>query len=181
MARLRSDLSPYCPEFRCLEHGRAMFVQDFMIVDRPAGEVVDELHDGAVLGRAAEEAGEELSHLRVKVGPKSWPPLLAKTVEVTLGPVRRHDDATLLAFSWQASGHPSLFPALDADLEVSPLGESQSELSLRGRYEPPGGAPGRVADRLVLHRLADATVRAFLSRLALRLEAGRTEAVGDPA
>ena len=158
-----------------------MFVQDLMIVDRPAGEVVAELRDGAILGRAAEEAGEALGDLRVKVGPKSWPPLLAKTVEVTLGPERQHDDVTLLAFSWRATGHPSLFPTLDADLEVSPLGDSQSELSLRGRYEPPGGAPGKVADRLVLHRLADATMRAFLSRLALRLEAGRSQAVGDPA
>ncbi len=157
-----------------------MFVQDFMIVDRPASEVIAQLRDGAVLGRAAEEAGEELGDFRIKVGPKSWPPLLAKTVEVTLGPVRRHDDVTLLAFSWRAAGYPSLFPALDADLEVSPIGESQSEVSLQGRYEPPGGTPGKVADRLVLHRLADATIRAFLSRLALGLEAGRSQTVDDP-
>jgi len=149
-----------------------VFVQDFMIVNRPADEVVAELEDGARLGRAVKGAGEALSQMRLKVGPRNWPSLLAKTVEVVPGPVRRHDDVTLLAFSWRATGPGSLFPTLDADLEVSPLGEGRSEVALRGRYEPPGGAPGKVADRLVLHRLADATVRAFLSQLVLQLEQG---------
>ncbi len=95
--------------------------------------------------------------------------LLAKTVEVTFGPVRSHSDVTLLAFTWQATGSGSLFPALDADLELSPLGEGRTELTLRGRYQPPGGVIGRRIDELLLHRLADATVRAFLSSLAARL------------
>ncbi|MGO9657576.1 MAG: hypothetical protein ACLQVK_05935 [Acidimicrobiales bacterium] len=68
-------------------------------------------------------------------------------------------------------GRGSLFPALDADLELCPLGESQTELTLRGRYQPPGGALGRRIDQLLLHRLADATVRAFVTSLAARLAA----------
>lgn len=147
-----------------------MFVQDFIIVSRPADEIVVALTNGVHLGRAARGAGEALSGLRVKVGPQGWPLLLAKTVEITTGPVRQHDDAMLVAFSWRASGPGSLFPALDADIEVSPIGPGRSEVALRGRYEPPGGAPGKVADRLVMHRLADATIRAFLSQLALQLE-----------
>lgn len=148
-----------------------MFVQDFMIIDRPSGEVVALLQGdaGSLLGEALEAAGAGLDHLRIKVGPGSWPALLAKTVKVQLGPVRRHGEVTLLAFSWQATGPGSLFPVLDADLEVSPLGDQRSELALHGRYEAPGGSLGRSVDRLLLHRLADATVRAFLSHLAARL------------
>ena len=148
-----------------------MFVQDFMIIDRPSGEVVALLQGnaGSLLGEAVEAAGAGLDHQRLKVGPGSWPALLAKRVEVRLGPVRRHGEVTLLAFSWHATGPGSLFPALDADLEVSPLGEERSELALHGRYEAPGGSLGRSVDRLLLHRLADATIRAFLSNLADRL------------
>ncbi len=148
-----------------------MFVQDFMIVERPCHELVAELHSGAgqLFRQSLGEAEADLDRQRVKVGPENWPVLLAKTVEVTFGPVRSHSDVTLLAFTWQATGSGSLFPALDADLELSPLGEGRTELTVRGRYQPPGGVIGRRIDELLLHRLADATVRAFLSSLAARL------------
>lgn len=155
-----------------------MFVQDFMIVERPCAELVAEVESGAsVLFRhALGEAEADLNRLRVKVGPQNWPALMAKTVDIRLGPIRRHGDLTLLAFSWHATGTASLFPALDADLEISPLGDHRSELALRGRYDPPGGVLGRSADRLLLHRLADATVRAFLSSLANRLAVSKAPA-----
>jgi hypothetical protein len=150
---------------------REVFVQDFIMIQRPCSELVAELEAGAgtLFRQALGEAETDLDELRVKVGPESWPALLAKTVEVHLGPVRSHGDVTVLAFSWQAAGTGSLFPALDADLELSPLGEGRSQLTLRGRYEPPGGILGRHIDQFLLYRLADATVRAFLSRLAKRL------------
>ena len=150
-----------------------MFVQDFMIVECPAQYLVAEIRSRGreLLGEAVSEAGARLDSFRVKVGPDRWPDLLAKKVDVTLGPVREHGEITLIAFAWHATGAASLFPSLDADLEVSPLGEDRSELTLRGRYVPPGGTPGKLIDRLLLHRLADATIRAFLSNLASRLAA----------
>jgi hypothetical protein len=158
---------------------KALFVQDFMIVDRPCHELVAELEGGAgvLFRQSLGEAEADLDRLYVKVGPENWPVLLAKTVEVRFGPLRRHGEVTLLAFAWQATGSGSLFPARDGDLELSPLGETRTELTLRGRYQPPGGALGRRVDELLLHRLADATVRAFLSSLAGRLAAG----AGAPA
>ncbi len=153
---------------------RELFVQDFMMVERPCHEIVAELGDGAtaLFHQSLGEAEMDLDRLHLKVGPENWPVLLAKTVEVQFGPVRSHGDVTLLAFSWQATGSGSLFPTLDADLELSPVGENRTELTLMGRYQPPGGALGRRVDELLLHRLADATVRAFLSSLAARLAAG---------
>jgi hypothetical protein len=41
-----------------------------------------------------------------------------------------------------------------------------TQLTLRGRYEPPLGTLGRQIDRLLLHRVAEATVRSFMRRLA---------------
>jgi hypothetical protein len=148
-----------------------VFVQDFVIVERPCDELVAELvvGGGTLFRQALGEAEVDLGQLRVKGGPESGPTLLPKTVVVHIGPLRRHGDVTLLAFSWQATGSGSLFPALDADLELSPVGESRSELTVQGRYEPPGGTVGCHIDQFLLHRLADATVRAVLSSLANRL------------
>jgi hypothetical protein len=154
-----------------------LFVQDFMMVERPCHEIVAELEGGAaaLFRQSLGEAEADLDRLQLKVGPEKWPVLLAKTVEVQFGPLRRHGDVTLFAFSWQATGSGSLFPGLDADLELSPVGETRTELTLMGRYQPPGGALGRRVDELLLHRLADATVRAFLSSLAAKLASGAAE------
>ena len=115
--------------------------------------------------RSLGEAEASLDRLHLKVAGK-----LARAPREDcrgeVGPVRNHGDVTLLAFSWQATGSGSLFPALDADLELSPVGDGRTEMTLMGRYQPPGGALGRRVDELLLHRLADATVRAFLTSLA---------------
>ena len=37
---------------------------------------------------------------------------------------------------------------------------------LRGSYEPPLGALGQHVDRLLMHRVAEATIRSFMLRLA---------------
>jgi hypothetical protein len=144
-----------------------------MIIERPCAELVELLETSAVtlLRGAMGDAEPDLDRLRAKVAPEHWPALLAKTVDIQLGPVRRHGDITLLAFSWRATGTATLFPVLDADLEVSPLGEGRSEIALRGRYEPPGGLVGRSIDQLLLHRVADATIRAFLTCLSAALVA----------
>jgi hypothetical protein len=155
-----------------------VFVQDFMIVERPSRELAAALQAGAgaLVLRALGEAESDFEQLRLKIGPHHWPALLTKTVEVSVGAMRTNGDVTLFAFSWRAAGAGSVFPVLDADLEVSPLDDNRSELAVRGRYDPPGGPVGRGVDRLILHRVADATIRAFLSRLAARLAASEVPA-----
>jgi hypothetical protein len=152
-----------------------MFVQDFQVVDRTYDEVQARLGDdvAGLLGRALDSARAEGENLRARVGPPSWPMLLAKTVEISPGPLRVHADRVLMAFSWEASGTSSLFPQLDADLEAAPLGADRTQLALRARYEVPGGLLGRGVDHLLLHRVAESTIRAFLNQICEALE-GRT-------
>jgi hypothetical protein len=73
---------------------------------------------------------------------------------------------TILPLRWRAAGGQGRFPALDADLEVAPLGASATQLSISARYVPPMGAVGRAMDRALLHRVAEATVKDFLDRVA---------------
>ena len=91
-------------------------------------------------------------------------------VQIDLGAPYPRGDGFVLPLSWWAAGAQRLFPTLEADLEIMPLGPDQTMLTLMGRYEPPLGAVGRAMDRLVLHRIAEACVRSFLHRTAAGLE-----------
>jgi hypothetical protein len=67
-----------------------------------------------------------------------------------------------------------LFPELDAEIEIAPLGPEQSQLAINARYEPPFGALGRAADRAALHRIAEAVIKDFIDNVAeaVTVEAG---------
>ena len=74
---------------------------------------------------------------------------------------------------WRCAGMATgtggaLFPVLDADLTLTPAGEG-TILMMAGSYRPPFGAVGGVLDRAVLRRVADATIRGFLTQVAAKL------------
>jgi hypothetical protein len=152
----------------------AVLLQDFSVVDRPFEEVGLCFGDGAdhaaLLSAALKGACAEGAILGAKVGPQGWPTVLSKTVRIRSGPLRHHGDSLILPFCWSASDGASLFPRLDADLEMGRFGPSQTQLVIRGRYEPPGGAIGRGIDRVLLHRLAESTLRAFLAGICATVE-----------
>jgi hypothetical protein len=80
----------------------------------------------------------------------------------------------VLPLRWQAAGTGGgLFPALDADITVAPYGESKTLIALAGVYRAPLGPVGAALDRVVLRRVAVATVRRFVRRV--------DEAIADPA
>ena len=60
----------------------------------------------------------------------------------------------------QAVPRPGRRPLAD------PAGEHSARLSLAGVYRPPLGALGAGLDRAVFHRVADATARSLLARVA---------------
>ena len=65
-----------------------------------------------------------------------------------------------------ATATPGLIPEMEGDLEVAPLGPASSQLSISARYTPPLGAIGQAIDRALLHRVAEATLKDFLDRVA---------------
>ena len=87
----------------------------------------------------------------------------------------------VLPIRWTASGVSGLFPALEADLEVAPLGPDRTQLAMSARYEPPFGPIGRAIDRAVLFRVAEATLKDFLDRVANALVEGAEPAVPSEA
>lgn len=106
---------------------------------------------------------------------------LSKLVRVQVRELAWTDHSVGLAIRWEATGPGGgLFPVLDADLTMTPIGERVTILTLAGAYRPPLGAMGAALDRAILHRLASATIRAFLTQVACRV-AGQPAANGAGA
>jgi len=78
-------------------------------------------------------------------------------------------DAVSFDLEWQADTNAGLFPSMKAKLVAYALGPNETQLDLVGHYQPPGGVLGDAADRLVGHRIAEASVKRFLDDVAGRL------------
>jgi hypothetical protein len=113
------------------------------------------------LAEDAETRGEELL---AEVGFGQEGRRVSKRVAVELGAPFRMASKTVLPLKWRATGAGALFPSLEADLEVAPLGGHRTQLSVSARYSPPLGPVGRAVDRALLHRVAEATIKDFVDR-----------------
>ena len=90
---------------------------------------------------------------------------------------RRLGAALYIPIRWQATGPSGLFPVLDGELELAPLGEHRTQLAISASYTPPLDGFGAMADRALLHRVAESTVKGFLDQVGQRL---RSPAGGPP-
>ena len=123
-------------------------------------------------------AGGEL-RLRA-VPPDSAIPLPSKRGRVDVETPYCRGDAWVLPFHWRAIGAAALFPQIEAELQVAPLGDGEVRISLSGNYRPPLGEVGHVADAVLLHRLAERSMRVFLTTLADGLLAVSRAAAAPP-
>lgn len=114
----------------------------------------------SVWARLAYRKGEEL---RTRIDPGSFIP--AKEVEIRLGQPVGRSGSVIIPMDWKATGVEALFPVMSADLVLQPLGPGLVEVIFRGSYEPPLKGLGRLLDRALLHRLAEASAKAFLDQL----------------
>lgn len=155
-----------------------MLIQDFVYVDAPVEVVRRRLANGADgwLTPLAARAGQD-GALLVRIGPVGDVPMLSRSTRVTVGQAIDRGDTVVIPVVWQAEGLSAAFPILQADLEVAPVGD-ETQLTLMGRYDPPLGALGRQLDRLLLHRVAQASVRSFLEGVGAALESSTHTAIG---
>lgn len=96
---------------------------------------------------------------------------IAKEVTIEIKDQSSGPGHATLALSWTASKVAALFPRMDADLRLQPLGPDLTQLSFEGSYQPPFGFPGDIIDRWFLHRVAEACVKNFVDGVARDLEA----------
>ena len=75
-----------------------------------------------------------------------------------------------------------LFPVLDANLMLDKDDQGRGILRIAGVYRPPLAGLGEELDQIVLRRVASATIRSLLRRIAALLaeEAGEPSGRGAP-
>jgi hypothetical protein len=119
------------------------------------------------LASASQAAYQDGLTYLIRVGPFGDTPGASKLVAVrVLDPVYR-DDTMTVALRWEATGAAgSLFPVLDANINLSPAAEHSTRLALTGSYRPPLGRIGATLDMAVLRRVAAATIHALLHSIA---------------
>jgi hypothetical protein len=84
----------------------------------------------------------------------------SKAAFLDVGRPRRTPGGWEVELSWRAASAAPLFPVFSGWLVVD-----GDELRIEGLYAPPGGAIGRVADRVLLHVAANGTARWLLREL----------------
>jgi hypothetical protein len=116
---------------------------------------------------------EPLEELRVNVGATS----LGRRVDAAIGPMRPGlgipedtSPAVEVPIVCRAAEHPALFPTMSGQLRIRAADPETIELRLTGRYTPPLGAVGAIADRFAGQLAATASLRGYLVEVARRLE-----------
>lgn len=150
-----------------------IFIEDFIDVDRPFSALQERFSgDGKWLAPLATEATREGESLRMRIGPVWAAHVVTHEVHVTLWPPRERDSSLVRSLTWVPSGWQSLFPLLDGDIELAPIDSMWCRLSLAVAYTPPLGGFGARVDRALFHRVAESTVRSFLTQAATILKSG---------
>ncbi len=148
-------------------------------VNRPFAQVRDALALDAVglferaTQTAAGRARSLVSSLKVSIaGLEVGKNVVIRVAHVepdAQAPGHLASQAIRLDLEWQAETSSALFPSMRASLLAYPLSANETQLDLRGTYEAPGGALGSAVDRLVGHRIAEASAHRFLDEVASRL------------
>lgn len=152
-----------------------MFIRYEREVPLPMADVEHGLDDlRSHLGSWADVAYREGEELRAKVGPGGGS--LAKEVRLEIGTAEIHRSGLVYPLNWSATGAELLFPRLYAELTISHVGPDTTRIAIDGTYQPPLGHVGKVVDRVLLRRVAESTVKAWVDRLAQALMAEHSSA-----
>jgi hypothetical protein len=148
-----------------------------------------QVHDGAIdpppeewLPKLAADAELSTERLLLEVGIKFAGLDLRQRGEVQLSHwLATSSGGEAIHITWASAQLPSLFPTVDAEFEVAPLGSERTQLGLSAQYEPPLGWFGRGMDRVLLHRVAEAAAKDFVDSAARLVRERAERSVGRGA
>jgi hypothetical protein len=148
-----------------------MFVRYFMHIEVPFADANAILlaDPGSWLPDIVRETDEQGVHLLTSVG-FGIGVHVRKRVEVVVEEPLTVPGRTVVPLRWSTGAEHSPLPSMEGDLELAPFGRDVTHLAMSGRYTPPFGSVGEALDRAMLNRVAEATVRDFVERVAERLE-----------
>ena len=134
-----------------------------MSYDSARSRLASLINAGSLTSVSEDVYGEGMTAL-LRVGPGIG---ISRLVQVRFREMVSRGESSVLTFRWEAVGPGGgLFPALDADLTLRPQAADRCLLRVDGVYRPPLGGLGAAIDRAFLNRIAAATIREFVLRLA---------------
>jgi len=147
-----------------------VFIGDHILMDVCLDAATRQLgrlaRDGVLLSASEHAYGEGVTGLVETAG---LAPGMSRLVGVQPGDLVETEGCARLWLRWEAIGSDgTLFPALDADLTLSPAGENTTVLTLAGVYRLPEHA-GAGLDPGILRCFAAVTIDSFIARLACAL------------
>jgi hypothetical protein len=99
--------------------------------------------------------------------------VLSRDVRVALGDLEMSTRWVRVPLRWEDARRPDLFPVVEASLEIVPVSPGRpatTQVGFIGRYEPPLGRLGALADTLAGNRVVFESIELFLEDLVDRLE-----------
>ena len=147
-----------------------VFVGDHILMDVGLDTARRQLErlaaDGLLLSASEHAYGAGIADLVETAGLAAG---MSRLVGVQPGDLMETDGCARLWLRWEAIGSDgTLFPALDADLTLSPATESTTVLTLAGVYRLPEHA-GAGFDPGIVRCFAAVTIDSFIARLACAL------------
>jgi hypothetical protein len=144
-----------------------VFLGDYILVDLSFDAAKCQLGrlagDGVLLSTAEYAYGTGITGLTEAAGVAVE---LSRLAGVETGELTEVAGCARLALRWEAIGsNGALFPALDADLTLTPTGEKTTLLALAGVYRLPDHV-GAGLDPAMVGCFAAMTIRSFVTRLA---------------
>ena len=130
-----------------------------------------------------QEIASHLSYSRrrmlveVGLGVQGHP--LSRTARLEVGQPVASEHVASLPLRLEFDEHEGLLPSFTGSLDAAWLGEGRTHLALSAGYEPPLGILGRLADRALLHRVAEIVAHDLLGRIAEELTARVATAGGQ--
>ena len=121
---------------------------------------------GGLLRRASGGAYGEWQAGLARVEPRAAALGMSELVQVRFRDRVTHGDSAIWAMRWEVTRPGgSLFPALDADITLTPAGQDATMLAVSVAYRLPLGALGAGLDRAITRRVAEATIRIFTNHI----------------
>jgi hypothetical protein len=125
---------------------------------------------GGLLPRASGGVYDEWQACLAQVGPWVTAPGMCKLVQVLVRDMVTHADCVTWTMRWEVTGPGgSLFPALDADIKLTPAGAGATTLAVCGAYRPQPGVLGAGLDRAIMHQAAEVMIQSFTIHIRMAI------------
>ncbi len=134
---------------------------------------------GGLLPRVSGGAYDDWQACLAQIGPWVTALDMCRLVRVLVRDMVTNADCATWTMRWEVTGPGgSLFPALDADIKLTPAGVNATMLAVRAVYRPPLGVLGIGLDRAVMRQAAEVMIQNFTVniRMAIMQPAASSEA-----